>query len=1020
MPAEKKSTPPKTQQTATKRTVPQKKATKTKSSPKVSMPEKAKKPARLSKENVRFPIVGIGASAGGLEALELFFSNVPPETNMAFVIIQHLSPRHKSIMADILMKYTQMKVLQIKNNQDIEPNHVYLNPPDKNVVILNRRLHLTEPTQAHGVNLPIDCFFRSLSEDQGEKAICIILSGTATDGTLGLKAIKGEGGMAMVQDPDSAKYSGMPSSAIATGLVDFILPVEKIPAELVKYVRHPYIERPEIIETARQQFRSYVQKILALIRTRTGHDFSNYKQTTIRRRIERRMAVHQLDKIEQYAAYFKKTPAEVEILFKDLLIGVTNFFRDAEAFEVLKAKVIPELIKNKKPDIPLRIWVAGCASGEEAYSLAIIFVEVMDNLKKQVIIQIFAGDIDDEALDFARMAVYPDSIAADVSAERLDRFFIKEDNTYRAKKRIREMIVFANQNLIKDPPFSRLDLVSCRNLLIYLEPVLQKKILPLFHYTLTRNGILFLGTSESIGEFSHLFSAISSKWKIFKHKEYVVDQMIEYPRTPFYDVLPTPQGDEEKRTPSVAGIHNLAERIILENYAPPCVLINEQYEILHFIGQTDKYLAPPTGKASFNLINMAREGLKYKLSTALHKAVKQKKTIISEGLKIKHHNGFRSVDLVVRPLTESGFTQGFMLVMFDDKTVPEPVTGKKTAKKDNFDPYVLSLEKELQSTKEYLQTTNEELETSNEELKSTNEELQSVNEELQSTNEELETSKEELQSTNEELVTVNAELQKKVEDLSDANNDINNLLASTEIGTLFLSIDLCIKRFTPAVTKLFNLIQTDIGRPIGDITANILLDDLVERAQEVLDTLVRQEVELQDKKGNWYSLRIMPYRTLENVIDGVVLTFVDLSEFKQIQELNRLATVVTDSNDAITVQDLDGNFIAWNKGAEQMYGWSEAEAKKMNNRQLVPKSKIKELEEFTKKLINSESVKSFETQRLCKNGKTLNVWLTMTALKDDSGKPVEIATTERDISELKQLRKISAEILTTPVGHTEQ
>jgi len=1009
MPARKKETQPRKipKKKVTKKAAAKKNQIKSKSSLKAPSGEDAKKTAGVLKESNRFPIVGIGSSAGGLEALELFFSNLPSDTNMAFVIIQHLSPRHKSIMADILMKYTQMKVLQIEDNRKIKPNNVYLNPPDKNVVIFNTRFHLIKPTQMHGVNLPIDCFFKSLSEDQGEKAICIILSGTATDGTLGLKAIKGEGGMAMVQDPESAKYGGMPSSAIATGLVDYILPVEKIPEKLVKYVKQPYIERPERIETARQQFKSYVHKILASIRTSTGHDFSNYKQTTIRRRIERRMAVHQIDSIEKYDTYLHRTPAEISILFKDLLIGVTSFFRDAEAFEVLIAKVIPELIKNKNPKISLRIWVAGCATGEEAYSIAILFAEVMDKLKKQINIQIFASDINNEALDFARMAVYPDSIAADVSSERLDRFFVKEDNTYRIKKQVRDTIVFADQNIIKDPPFSRLDLVSCRNLLIYMEPVLQKKVLPLFYYTLNHQGILFLGSSESIGEFSHLFSPVSSKWKIFKYKEYVADRMIDFPRTPLYDLLPTSQGIEEKRVVTVADIHSLAERIILENYAPACVLINEQYEIQHFMGQTDRYLSPPRGKANFNLLNMAREGLKYKLSTALHEAVKQNKTIISEGLKIKHNNILRSVDLIVRPLTESGFTQGFMLVIFEDKTQLEPVAGKKAAQKDNTDPYVLSLEQELQSTKEYLQTTNEELETSNEELKSTNEELQSVNEELQSTNEELETSKEELQSTNEELITVNAELQKKVEALSDSNNDINNLLASTEVGTIFLDINLCIKRFTPAVNKLFNLIQTDIGRPIGDITTNIQLNDLFEHAREVLETLDRQEIEAQDKKGNWYSVRIAPYRTLENVIDGVVFTFVDIGKLKQVEKLNRLATVVRDSNDAITVQDLDYNIVAWNKGAKQMYGWSEAEALKMDIRQLIPKDKIREMEKFLKRLIKGEGIKSFETQRICKNGKILNVWLTITALKDDTGKPFEIATTERDIGELKPLRETS-------------
>ncbi len=912
----------------------------------------AKKSADLLIESNDFPIVGIGASAGGLEALEIFLSNLPPETNMAFVIIQHLSPRHKSIMAEILMKYTLMKVLAIQEDKEIKPNCVYLNPPDRNVVILNRRLYLTEPTQAHGVNLPIDCFFRSLSEDQGEKAICIILSGTATDGTLGLKAIKGEGGMAMVQDPDSAKYSGMPISAIATGLVDFILPVEKLPAGLIKYVQHPYIDSPERFESAKQQFRNYVQKILVLIRTSTGHDFANYKQTTIHRRIERRMAVHQLDKVEQYATYLEKNPAEIGILFKDLLIGVTNFFRDAEAFEVLKAKVIPELIKNKESENPLRIWITGCATGEEAYSIAILLAEVMDKLKKQLNIQIFASDIDNEALDYARMAVYPDSIAADVSSERLNRYFIKEDATYRIKKQIREMIVFANQNLIKDPPFSRLDFVSCRNLLIYMGPVLQKKILPLFHYTLNPQGNLFLGTSESIGEFSHLFSPIDQKWKVFNRKEYVVDQVGDYPRTPFYDVLPTPQGLEEKRVPTVADIHNLAERIILDNYAPPCVLINEQFEILHFIGQTDKYLAPPVGKASFSVLNMAREGLKYKLSTVLHKAVKQKKTVHSTGIKFKHNNSVRTVDLVIRPLTESGFTQGFMLVMFEDKTPPDTDQKKKAAAKEIVDPYLLSLEKELDSTKEYLQTTNEELETSNEELKSTNEELQSVNEELQSTNEELETSKEELQSTNEELITVNAELQKKLDELSMTNNDMKNLLDSVDIPTIFLDTDLRIKRFTAHTTKVINLIHTDIGRPVDDIVTKIEGATISEDANAVLEDLVSREKEVVTKDGSCYSMRILPYRTTENVIDGVVITFQDFSERKQAEEgRKRLLTAVEQERDKLRMLidsiadeiyfcDTEGNLALANKAALSKLGIDRIEEIVQPMLEWLPKPQI--------------------------------------------------------------------------------
>ena len=958
----------------------------------------------MPKDPANFPIVGIGASAGGLEALETLFDNMPAALGIAIVIIQHLSPKHKSIMASLLRKHTPMTVLEIEDGLKIKPGCVYLNPPDKNVAIINRQLYLTEPQQTRGINLPIDSFFRSLSEDLAEKAICIILSGTATDGTLGIKAVKGEGGMAMVQDPNSAKYSGMPNSAIATGLVDFILPLEKIPGELIKYVQHPYIDSPEKIETAEQQFKNYVQKILGLIRTRTGHDFSKYKQTTIRRRIERRMAVHQLDRLETYRAYLEKTPAEVDILFKDLLIGVTNFFRDSQAFEVLNKKVIPQLINNRGNDAPLRIWITGCATGEEAYSLAIVFAEALSEHRKQLGIQIFASDIDMEAIEFARAAIYPASIAADVSPERLDRFFLKEGDAYRVRKQIRDMIVFAPQNLIKDPPFSRLDLVSCRNLMIYMEPVLQKKLLPLFHYTLVPNGFLFLGTSESIGEFSRLFSTVDAKWKIFKRKPYIDDNVADYPRTPFHDILPQPAGADERRVPTVADIHNLAEKIVLENYASPCVLINDQFEILHFIGHADRYLSTPSGKASFNILKMAREGLRYKLNTVLHQALKQKKTITTKGLEFKLNNKLRTVDLVIRPMTESTISQAFMLVIFDEKTAHLPIQKKIKAENETTDPYLLGLEQELLSTREYLQSTNEELETSNEELKSTNEELQSVNEELQSTNEELETSKEELQSTNEELVTVNAELLKKVDELSEVNNDINNLLASTEIGSIFLDINLCIKRFTPAVTKIFNLIHTDIGRPIIDITTKIRIDDLYDRAKEVLRTLTRQELEVPDKNGVWYSVRITPYRTLENVIDGVVINFVDVSQLKNINQLNRLATVVRDSNDAVTVQDLEGNILAWNKGAAQTYGWSEAEALKMNIRELVPQNKRKELKTLTKMVKNKEHVAPFATQRLCKNGKILDLWLTITALKDEGGKPVEIATTEREIAEFKKNR----------------
>ncbi len=846
------------------------------------------KGAAKPQETDGFPIVGLGASAGGLEALEAFFSHMPSDSGIGFVIIQHLSPKHKSIMGSLLAKDTKMKVLEIKDGIQVQPNHVYLNPPNKNVVIINGTLQLMEPVKTGSINLPIDCFFRSLAEEMGEKAICVILSGTATDGTLGLKAVKGAGGLSMVQDPDSAKYDGMPRSAIATGIVDFILPVEKIPAELVRYVKAPYIGPPKKIVASDDQFGNYIQKIFVMIRSATGHDLSHYKQTTLRRRIERRMAIHQVNRIADYVKYLQQTPPEVEILFKDMLIGVTNFFRDPAAFDVLKKQVLPEMIKDKQPDSSIRIWSVGCSTGEEAYSMAILFAEAMEMVKQHFNIQIFASDIDAQAIDYARLGVYPDSIAADVSQERLKQYFLKEDNSYTLRKQIRDMIVFAVQNVIKDPPFSKIDLVSCRNLLIYMDNELQKKVLPLYHYTLNPNGFLFLGTSETIGEFTNLFHPVDSKQKIFKRKEFFVERPADYPGIPFYHG-PKLDISDAKKSPVESDIQNVAEKVILENFALPGVLVNEKYEIIHFMGKTDKYLETPVGKASFNILSMAREGLRFKLGTALHNAVLQKRLTTYKALRIKYNGVFRTIDLTVRPLVEFAATPGYLLVMFDDKTLPEKPfrkNGDKVAMEDT-DPVIVSLEHELESTKENLQTTIEEMETSNEELKSSNEELQSVNEELQSTNEELETSKEELQSTNEELVTVNTELQNKVNELSQMNNDINNLLGSTDIGTIFLDARLNIKRFTPATTKIFNLIQTDLDRPISDITAKIRYDNLEKDAKKVLDTLVIQEAEVKGHTGSWFSMRIAPYRTIENVIDGVVITFVDITRIKQTEEALR-------------------------------------------------------------------------------------------------------------------------------------
>ena len=859
-----------------------------KSAPKRSVKKAAISPSKkdASTKDKTF-IVGIGASAGGLEAIEAFFANMPCDSNLAFVIIQHLSPEHKSIMASLLEKYTTMNVMEIQDGMKVQSNCIYLNSPNKEIDILNSTFHLMTPTQTRAVRLPIDHFFRSLANDHGEKAICIILSGTGTDGTLGLKAVKGAGGMTMVQSEAQAHYKNMPQSAIDTGLVDYILNVEQMPSELLKYVQHAYIKRPDKLTKPTEEMESNLGKIFIQIRAVTGHDFSHYKRNTITRRIERRMALNQIDSLTDYIHYLQQNNAEVLTLMKDLLITVTNFFRDKEAFKVLENKVFPVLLENRSPDAAIRIWVPGCATGEEAYSLAILASEAIEKIKKHYRVQIFATDIDQDALEYARAGVYPEAIAADVSMDRLEKFFIKDKETFKVKKQIREMVVFAVQNLIKDAPFSKLDLISCRNVLIYMDSVLQKKVLPLFHYTLNPGGFMFLGTSETVGDFVSDFSLVDSKWKVFKRKTDILKRHAEHPSLPFSDVRTTNLKMDQKIPFIDSTVRQVAERIILQDYGSPCVFVNDRYEIVYFHGKTDEFLAQPRGEPSIDILKLAREELRPKLSTLLRKVNIQKKTIVEEGLKIPYQGDFITFDVTVRPLAESTGDGGLTMIIFQAKSLnlPASVDNKKMKKSttDTTNSAINALKRELDSTKEYLHTTIEELETSNEELKSTNEELQSTNEELQSTNEELETSREELQSTNEELETVNAELESKVNELTGTSNDLSNLLGSTEIASLFLDNDLCIKRFTPATKELFSFIDSDIGRPIRHIVHNLKYENLLTDIKQVLKKLGSIEKELQDKNGHWFLIRILPYRTLENVIDGVVITFIDITTQKQAQ-----------------------------------------------------------------------------------------------------------------------------------------
>ncbi|MGD9274965.1 MAG: CheR family methyltransferase, partial [Desulfobacterales bacterium] len=774
----------------------------------------------------------------------------------------------------------------------------------------------------------------------------------------------------------------------------------RMPKTLFNYVKHPFLKSPGKINVAETTVKHQLQKVFALIRNATGHDFSQYKQTTIRRRIERRLAVHQIDKLPDYIVYMQKNPLEIDALFKDLVIGVTSFFRDPEAYQVLEQKVLPNLLHGRKPDDPLRCWVVGCSTGEEAYSLAVIAAEAMEKLKKYLNVQIFATDIDEAAIENARKGIFPDSIAADISKERLDQFFTKDDGVFRVKKQIRDMVVFSLQSIIRDPPFSRLDLVSCRNLMIYLDQTLQKKIIPVFHYTLNPEGVLLLGTAETIGEFTDLFQPLNAKWKIFQRKESLREGIIDYPEKTTYlsqDIL---EPDDPTRLPVTTDLQALTEKAILSQFAPTGVLIDDKYEILHFVGRTEKFLVPPAGKPSFNILKMVREDLKFKLTAAIHKAVREKKRTDCKGVRVNYDNTFSMVDVSISPVTDKGLPPGLLLVLFEEKAparLPDENTVREPGEKIK-DPTVHKLEQELQSTREYLQATIEELETSNEELKSNNEEMQSVNEELQSTNEELETSKEELQSTNEELATVNSELQSKVNELYKASDDMNNLLAASEIASIFMDTRLNINRYTPAAARIIKLIPSDIGRPLSDLKTSFPGIDLAEHARKVLKDLNTLETEILSEDRIWHALKVLPYRTGENVIAGVVITVMDIHRVKQAEKIRRLATVLEDANDAIAVRDFKGRILAWNKGAEAMYGWTEFEALKMTIEDLIPKEGLKEEKALMDKLKKGEAVKALKTRRMTKGGKPLDVWLTATVLADESGRPSEIATTERDLA----------------------
>ncbi|HTZ38668.1 MAG TPA: chemotaxis protein CheB [Syntrophales bacterium] len=824
------------------------------------------------------PIVGMGASAGGLEAFTSFFDNMPADSHMSFVLVLHLDPDHVSMMPELLKRHTRMDVIEAQNGMTVEPDCVYVIPPNKDMSIVGRVLQIGAPSETRGMRMPIDFFFRSLAEDQGEKAICVILSGTGSDGTLGMRAIHGAGGLCVAQEPETARYDGMPRSAIATGLADYVLPVQRMPEQLQAYVKQYYPKKPGKILYLDDSNLTAIQKILALLRARTGHDFSHYKKTTILRRIERRMSIHQLSDAGAYAHYMQENPKEVQVLFKELLIRVTSFFRDPEAFSALEKKILPDLIGKDPETYTIRVWVPGCGTGEEAYSIAILLREYMQGASADFKVQIFGTDIDEDSIAQARTGLYPANISQDVGSQRLKRNFVKEEKGFRIRSEIREWMVFAVQNVISDAPFTKLDLVSCRNLLIYLDVDLQNKLIPMFHYSLRPGGFLFLGSSETVGTFGDLFSTLDRKWKIFRRTEAA---------TSHYAGVLTGFGVgaagaaraaggavKEKRIP----FPEIAKRVLLDQFAPPSVIVDERGDILYVQGQTGKFLEPSEGQPSMNVLNMAREGLNIQIRAALHRAATKDEDVAMRNLQVRTNGGVQPVDVTVRPIHMSDVEQKLFTVVFEevDRAVKEPKT-LKAATGRGQKARITELERELYYTRENLQASIEELQASNEELKSTNEEFQSTNEEFQSTNEELETSKEELQSVNEELITVNTELQSKIDQLTHAENDMKNILDSINTGIIFLDSDLRIKRFNAEATRVINLISTDAGRPLGHIASNLKYETLSGDAARVIDTLTPREVPVETKDGRPYLLRITPYRTTANVISGVVMTFTEIT-----------------------------------------------------------------------------------------------------------------------------------------------
>ena len=801
---------------------------------------------------------------------------MPTGSGLAYVVIQHLDPTHKGMLPELLARFTKMPVAEVKGQMKVRPDHVYVIPPNRDLSILRGTLFPVEPDSPRGLRLPIDRFLRALAEQQPEASACVILSGMGSDGSLGLQAIHESAGLVLVQDPAQAAFDGMPRSAIATGMVDVVAPAEELPGRLVAAFRST-TPAPAAASRVEEADRASIDRILALLRTRSGHDFSRYKTSSVSRRIERRMGIHQLDTLESYARYVREQPKELDILFKELLIGVTSFFRDPAAWAFMKAAVIPTLLAEHPEGAALRAWVPACSTGEEAYTLAMLFHEVLEAQPSQArhSLQIFATDLDPDAISKARRGIYPANIQADVGLKRLERFFYEEGSGYRLRAQIRDMVTFAPQDVLLDPPFTKLDIVSCRNLLIYLEPDLQQKLINLFHYSLNPGGVLFLGTAETLASQDDLFVPMDPKHRVFRRREAPLragaPAAVPAWRFPIFSSAK----DEAPATLPAPDLATLADQALLQHFCPAAVLVTGKGDIVYISGRTGKYLEPATGQANWNIHAMARDGLRSELTSALRKAQRQDKPVLLHGITVGTNGGTQVVDVRVEAISEPEQLRGMVMVVFTD--VPGSDKAKAGGRSRRRAPAMdATAERAIREAREESRRLYEDMQTAQEELKSANEELQSINEELT-------TSKEEMQSMNEELQTVNAELQSKVDELTRTSNDMKNLLDSTDIATIFLDAKLNVRRFTPHATELFKLLPGDVSRPLSDIVTQLEYPELEQDVRDVLRTLVYCEKEVPASDERWFKVRVMPYRTLDNVIDGVVITFSNITGHKLVE-----------------------------------------------------------------------------------------------------------------------------------------